>query len=336
METQHQVPQHIASYEFRLVGDMTLKQFFQVAGGALVALLFYASPLPEIIKWPFVLICGLIGVALAFLPFEERPLSIWIISFLRAIYSPTQYIKTSKPRGEIFAPEEKEVSVSQIAATPRGVAAAEEYLASPPQTEVVVTSLEEEEKSFLEKIAGVFQQGPTPQPRPTFVIEEKIPVTIPQTQMPQVAAPQRTFREQAAPIVPPAFSPTPVSAITQMQTTGQPMSARFTTSAAPPLARQNPNAVIGQVIDETGLPVDGAILEIRDGEGRPVRALRTNKVGHFLTATPLSAGTYEIIIEKEGFEFSPIQFTAQNEVILPIEIKGKRDQNLELKTISKI
>ena len=46
---QHPVPQHISNYEFKLVGDMTLKQFFQLAGGILVALIFYATPLPGII-----------------------------------------------------------------------------------------------------------------------------------------------------------------------------------------------------------------------------------------------------------------------------------------------
>ena len=30
---QHPVPQHIASYEFKLIGDMTIKQFAYLAGG---------------------------------------------------------------------------------------------------------------------------------------------------------------------------------------------------------------------------------------------------------------------------------------------------------------
>ena len=55
MDQQHPIPQQISSYQFRLVGDMTLKQFFQLAGGALVSLLFYASPLHPLIKWPFII-----------------------------------------------------------------------------------------------------------------------------------------------------------------------------------------------------------------------------------------------------------------------------------------
>src|SRR3990172_3231856 len=88
---QHPIPQNISSYQFRLVGDMTLKQFFQLAGGIVVGLIFYSSPLLPIIKWPFAIVSAILGVALAFLPLEERPLEKWIIAFFRAIYSPTLY-----------------------------------------------------------------------------------------------------------------------------------------------------------------------------------------------------------------------------------------------------
>ena len=36
------------------------------------------------------------GLALAFVPFEDRPLETWVISFLKAIYSPTIYIYRRK------------------------------------------------------------------------------------------------------------------------------------------------------------------------------------------------------------------------------------------------
>jgi len=84
---QHPVPQQISSYQFRLVGDMTLKQFLELAGGALVGLLFYASSLPGIIKWPLIIISVLFGAALAFLPLEDRPLEIWVLAFFVSISS---------------------------------------------------------------------------------------------------------------------------------------------------------------------------------------------------------------------------------------------------------
>lgn len=71
---QHPIPQQISSYEFQLVGNMTLKQFFKLAGGLLIAFLFYSTGLPFIIKWPLVISFAALGVALAFLPVNDRPL----------------------------------------------------------------------------------------------------------------------------------------------------------------------------------------------------------------------------------------------------------------------
>lgn len=100
---QHPVPQQIASYEFRLVGDMTLKQFGYLASGCLVGLIFYGSSLPGFLKWSLVFGSGFLGFAFAFLPIEERPLSQWLMAFIRAIFSPTQFIWQKKPAElEIF------------------------------------------------------------------------------------------------------------------------------------------------------------------------------------------------------------------------------------------
>ena len=81
MEAEHPIPQQISAYQFRLVGDMTIKQFFQVAAGALIALLIYSMAIPYYVKWPLVLISFLSGVAFALraggvaarLGFGERP-----------------------------------------------------------------------------------------------------------------------------------------------------------------------------------------------------------------------------------------------------------------------
>src|SRR3989344_8025043 len=101
---QHPIPQQITSYQFRLVGDMTLKQFFQLAGGIVVALFFYWTPLHPLIKWPLIFFFTLLGVAMAFLPFEDRPLENWIIAFFRSIYSPTIYSwKKSATEPKFFA-----------------------------------------------------------------------------------------------------------------------------------------------------------------------------------------------------------------------------------------
>lgn len=93
---QHPIPQQISSYEFKLVGDMTLKQFLKAATGVIIAILINSTKLIILIKWPLMLLFGGLGVALAFLPFDDRPLETWITSFIKSIYSPTIFIYDKK------------------------------------------------------------------------------------------------------------------------------------------------------------------------------------------------------------------------------------------------
>jgi hypothetical protein len=87
---------------------------------------------------------------------------------------------------------------------------------------------------------------------------------------------------------------------------------------------EKPNTVTGQVMDVNGKIVEAAILEIKDVAGRPVRAVKTNKVGHFLIVTSLQNGKYEIITEKEGLVFDSFTFEATGSIIPPIAIKAKQ------------
>ena len=88
---QHPVPQNVSSYQFRLVGDMTLKQFGLLAGGVVAGFIIYQLPIHGLIKWPFIFISVLFGFALAFIPIEDRPLDRWLAAFLTSIYSPTWF-----------------------------------------------------------------------------------------------------------------------------------------------------------------------------------------------------------------------------------------------------
>lgn len=89
---EHAVPQDITGFKFKLVGDMTIKQFGELAFGAVCAYIIYASGLYPIFKWPLVAFFASFGVALAFLPISERPLDVWLINFFKAIYRPTYYV----------------------------------------------------------------------------------------------------------------------------------------------------------------------------------------------------------------------------------------------------
>lgn len=313
---QHPIPQQISSYQFKLVGDMTLKQFFQVAGGVLVSLIIYSTSLYPLIKWPLILFFVLLGVALAFLPFQERPLEKWIVAFLRSIYSPTIYNWKKTVNIEKYYTEE--APVPEIKTT--------QIISSVDKT--IPAKLEEAEKSFLSKISSLWT-SPTALPAQadnSLQTTATTPVSIP-SQIPTIitkSAPKLFVEERGVNTESLIKEQTVETAkIEDAKITSN--EAQFSIDAAPPSPSIVVNTVVGQVMDENRRIIESAILEIKDVNGRPVRALRSNKAGHFIIVTPLANGKYEMSTEKEGFTFDPVSFETKGEIIPPIAIKGTRN-----------
>lgn len=87
----HPIPQDITGFEFKLVGNMTLKQFAYVAAGVIIAWIFFALPLFFLLKLMLIILFGGLGIAFAFVPIEGRPMDVMIKNFFKAALSPTQY-----------------------------------------------------------------------------------------------------------------------------------------------------------------------------------------------------------------------------------------------------
>ncbi|KKQ47328.1 MAG: hypothetical protein US95_C0058G0002 [Candidatus Woesebacteria bacterium GW2011_GWB1_38_5] len=354
---QHPIPQQIASYQFKLVGDMTLKQFTQLAGGILISLLLYASPLHPFVKWPLIVISFLFGVALAFLPIEDRPLSTWIFIFFRAIYSPTYFVwNKSIKHPEYFSSEE-------TSSVPASIKIAEkkedvqELLAPVVKQTASTDKLEEKEKTFLTKLTQNFIA-----PNTTVVISTTPVHTFSDQVLPQVVQAPQTLTQP--PLVQPAQAQTkpagaglniPETRIVDLKRNegfqspstiqiGQPSdmstssvvpqtyqktdvqkmaNLQFNAGSMPPMPATRENVVVGQVFDQFGKILEGVILEIKDVDGRPVRALKSNKLGHFAIATPLIEGVYIISAEKDGYEFEPFKLSVENKIIPPISVWAK-------------
>ena len=327
MFEQHPVPQQISSYQFRLVGDMTLKQFFQLAGGGVVALLFYASPLPGFLKWPAVIFFGIAGAAMAFLPIEERPLEQWVIAFFRSIYSPTIF-NWEQTRHVYF--QDASVQTQQVPQQQAPQQLPQELKEKITPKNTAEINLDETEERMLTKVESILENGHrsasnTPPIQQTHPAEENQPMLIPnkgsikiETQttkdvQPETKASTDLFKGEAVSI----------KQEEKKADTTQAPQAQFSAQAAPPAPPIKENVVVGQVMDSDGKIVESAILEIKDAQGKSVRAIRTNKVGHFLTVTPLPNGFYKIYTEKEGLEFDPVSFEANGKMIPAIALKAK-------------
>jgi len=88
---QHPIPRQITSFEFKLVGFMTVKQFIYLVIFFPLAFIVYALfPIP-VLNILLAIVVGGIGIALAFIPINDRPMEVWIRNFIKRLSSPTQY-----------------------------------------------------------------------------------------------------------------------------------------------------------------------------------------------------------------------------------------------------
>lgn len=337
---QHPIPQNVTQYQFRLVGDMTLKQFLELALGLLLAYLFFASNLIFIFKWPLIILSILFGAGLAFFPIEDRPLDQWIINFLKAIYAPTRFIwkKTNKiPRLFLFEAHPGEIT-NTITKTIKAPTL------SKPITSL--SDLSEEETSIVKSIDSLFNELPPTVPVPSVVSLQHDEIAKPTISIRKLK-PQDSLTQDDLHVVPTTkLSSTPTQPqVTQGSQTQPPTGGSViftaptvaphrsaseggpTTMSAPhkitlPASPTKPNLITGVVVDSSDKLVENAIVQIIENGGIPARALKTNSLGQFYTSTPLSPGTYIIEVEKTGLTYPPKQLVINDTILSPIELRA--------------
>lgn len=94
---QHPVPQNVMDVQFKLIGDLTMRQFAYLFVFGLASYIASVSVV-GLFKWPIVVFLALLALGLAFVPIEERGLDEWIVNFVKAIRHPTQRIWMKEPQ----------------------------------------------------------------------------------------------------------------------------------------------------------------------------------------------------------------------------------------------
>ena len=388
----HPIPQDITGFQFKLIGDMTVKQFGYLAVGVFLGWVMFISPLYSIIKLPIAALFVGLGAALAFLPIEGRPMDVMIGNFFKAVFSPTQYVY-KKDGGEVFSgkPIDKkpgETSETQL----------KNFLNAIPQHK---NSLDKKEMVFFQSLNELSKTPAQVAPAnpafvPAHVLANAVPQKKAQTQQPQaIKNPlvggeytenlQKTAellekelkdaqaKEAAEPQVDSSeylaahqkvlelqksFSDLSmqkqqleeklVDLQKKMQTQGTsfyspsvatpdaPRETKFARSIPQsmaksvglPIASEFPNVITGIIKDPRGNPLPNILVEVKDGQGNAVRAFKTNALGQFASATPLSNGDYTIEFEDSQNQnrFDAIAFKATGEILLPIEIISVDDR----------
>jgi len=300
---QHAIPQQISSYEFKLVGDMTLKQFLKAAAGIVIAFLINSSGLIFFLKYPLMLLFGAGGLLIAFVPFQDRPLETWLIAFLRSIYSPTIYtykkmpdkdwvnLMSSKSVADIEASEEEEIEVPV-----KDRNRVREFIESLPTVQIGnKEEVVEENKQITNDKLRIKNEDK----KEEIIVEKK-----------KTEPKEEDWRDKKADL--------------NLQTeklgaTGKAIFGEIPMPDKPDI----PNMVVGMVTDDIGKIVEGAIVEIQDEKGNPSRVLKTNPLGQFKTTAPLANGKYLVITEKDKLNFDRVDIELNGQIVEPIKIKAK-------------
>jgi hypothetical protein len=139
----------------------------------------------------------------------------------------------------------------------------------------------------------------------------------------KIVAPQPTIATQSVAQVVPSVKPmAPQLPSSGDQTkTMMPMPKGFNRAIGMPNVPDSPNLITGITRDARGNALSNILVEIKDKDGNPIRAFKTNELGRFASATPLANGTYTIEFEdpKAQNRFGKLAINITGQIILPIE-----------------
>lgn len=412
---QHPVPQNVTTFQFRLIGDMTIKQFGYLCGGSILAFIAYKLPLPFIITWPAAFAFAFLGVGFAFIPVEERPMDVWVFSFFKSVYTPTQFIwikeaqksATAKPVAaqtvtpppvattkSVPAPATTKAVLSDIFQPPpaKPIPSPEarltvkpnhhwsivDWLADlwNPKGSVHMTTVLQQQPSLASRVTGTkpiqtapatpVQHAPAPVSHTEPAVHQKMEsleasvkelqeqlkiknvtterVLELQQQLTDVLKQKTSMEDELV-----GLKRQMLSRDSQKSTTSSPLSGDIPPAApsAPSTVRvintqdaatkvglprltNVANVITGLAKDDAGNQLPGILVTVTNGEGIPVRALKTNKLGQFAASTPLGSGTYFVEIEdpRGRFTFSRVQITLNGSVVPALEIIAKSQKQL--------
>ncbi len=151
-------------------------------------------------------------------------------------------------------------------------------------------------------------------PQVSIPVQEPIEVTA-QLDLPTLPT------EQAAPAT---FQPTVINVaqLTHSPNQNTADGVSFNSDLPFPTTPSEPNRVVGMVLTPDNDLISEAIVDIQAADGSVVRAVKTNALGQFFITTPLSAGEYTILVEKDGLSFAPHRLVVSNQIIQPMEIRS--------------
>lgn len=394
---EHAIPQDITGYKFHIVGNMTLKQFAEIALGFVVAFFIYKTNLIAPVKWTLAILSASFGAALAFLPIEERPLDHWFITFFTILYKPTKFYwkkHTKVPEAFLYtSSQDTKNQINEVDLSPQRRERITEYLQS-VKTTTNTDEFEETTRLRSTQLLSIFddhtlqvdftkaekllkkpklkvavrslveieeKQEKNSSPENNIVEEKAVPV-FQDYQAVINATPTKTYKvtpknivstdQVATQIVIPKAEEIAVEDVYQneqrkigvdisgINQKNQEEQMAFTKDEATvkdqaanssvvqnkdlpfPIKPTKPNKLVGMILSQDSDLINQATVSLKDEQGTPVTAVKSNALGQFFVTSQLPNGTYTIEITKEDLSFNPVQLTLSGKVVDPLEIRS--------------
>ncbi len=344
----HPVPQNVTSFEFHLVGDMTIKQFGYLAAGVGTAYILFITIGTKVplIAWPLIVFFALSGIAFAFVPISERPLDHWVGAFIQAILRPTQRKwEAAKNVNPALFPNRLNLYLwslqhqNSFAGSPDGSPGSLGGMRTPTSSPTPTNAPAQKQETLpsSEELAKTVDLAKKAQQIQTEIVQNEKQLTQIKANAAAPGADPKAYATNFQKVVdelqgltkeasevshemasvsnaPPRIMNTPKVVIVAPQKNA-PINLTLTSTA---------NIINGVVTDSMGNYLEGVIVVTHDKQGLPVRALKTNKLGQFVAATPLPSGIYTISLEKENLLFDTLQIELDGKVMPPILISAKK------------
>lgn len=433
----HPIPQDVTGFQFKLIGNMTVKQFVYLAGGIFLAWVCYMLPVSFLIRFPFIAMFAGLGVCLAFVPIEGRPFDVMATNFFKSLFSPTQFVY-QKVGGHIaiFALQTQPVAATTVPTTthadkleaflqttsmqpknkldekeilffqnlglqplsrqasqpkptmpvtpvvhpapPQQISTPQPVVPDPHNPAVLIqqeqqleseehtieaqltTAKQEEEKSILPAQKTQAHQHTTQlegqlqhilsqkamletqlQILSQRLQDQKTQATLPATQtyLAPIAPPQQPPQSTQPPVPSQPVTPAPIpqSIPIPQPTIQRRVSAParsiplgMGTKTGMPIAPDTPNVISGIIKDARGNILPNILVEVKDADGNPIRAFKTNTLGQFASATALSNGMYTVVFEDpQGKQkFNDMTLEVNGQIIQPLEIISTDEREL--------
>ncbi len=289
---QHAIPRQITSFEFKLIGFMTLKQFLYLvifAPAGYIIFMIFPIPLLNIILG---LAVGFLGIALAFVPIQDRPLDVWIKNIWKRLNSPTQYT---------YHKHNQPITLLQNLY----------YVADPHH---VMAHIESQQMlaAYLAKTKQTVQPNPQKKQIQQSFQDKIVPQTVTAPVIENISAPPKTA-QQIIDVFTSSVAPQPP---VQQTATPQPMPI--------PQTDKKP-FFIGTIKNGKHIPLPGILIYVKNQQNTPVRLLKTNQHGIFATFNPLPSGDYifEIKDSKNSYLFDTMKIAIQDINTKSIDIFSK-------------